>query len=76
MPQYRAISLEFIRHLYHISYFPVYIASLIKFDIITSFNPILVNRDVILANIRSMSGGCGVDVRSMSGRGGVDVESM
>ena len=61
------ISLEYIRHLYHtrilntlrkISYFPVYIASLIKFDIITSSSPILVDRDVIL-------GRCMVDVGSM-----------
>ena len=61
------ISLEHIRHLYHtrtlntlreISYFPVYIASLIKFDIITSSNPILVNRDVILGRFM-------VDIGSM-----------
>ena len=80
LPQYRAISLEFIRHLYHISYFPVYIALLIKFDIITSFNPILVNRDVILGRCRVdvglMWGRCRVDVWSMWGRWVVDVGSM
>ena len=80
LPQYRAISLEFIRHLYHISYFPVYIALLIKFDIITSFNPILVNRDVILGRCRVdvglMWGRCRVDVWSMWGQWVVDVGSM
>ena len=71
---YRAISLEFIRHFYRISYFPVYIASLIKFDVITSSNPILVNRDVILGRCRvdvgSMWGWCEVDQRSRRGRCG------
>ena len=76
---------EFMGHLYHtrtsnilkeISYFPVYIASLIKFDVIISSNPIIVNRSVIL-------GRCEVNVGSMwgrvdvgSGRCGVDVGSM
>ena len=63
----RAIFLEFILHLYHtrtfnilkeISYFPVSIALLIKFDVIISSNPIIVNRDVML-------GRCRVDVGSM-----------
>ena len=30
-----------------LSYFPIYVALLIKFDVITSSNPILVNRDVM-----------------------------
>ena len=41
-----------------ISYFPVSIAALIKFDVIISSNAILVNREVML-------GRCGVDVGSM-----------
>ena len=89
----RAISLEFMRHLYHtrtsnilklISYCPVYIASLIKFDVIISSNPILVSRDVILGQWRLdvglMRRRCGVGVGSMKGsiwgRCGVDVGSM
>ena len=62
------------------SYFSVYIASLIKFDVIISSNPILVNRGVILGrcgvDVGSMWGRCRVDVGSMWGRCGVDVGSM
>ena len=75
---YRAIFLEFIRHLYHartfnilkeISYFPVSIAPLIKFNVMISSTPILVTRDVML-------GRCAVDVGSTRGRCGADVGSM
>ena len=44
--------------LMEMSYFPVSIASLIKFDVIVSSNPILVNRDVMLDR-------CRVDVGSV-----------
>ena len=89
---------EFMRHLYHtrtsnilkeISYIPVYIASLIKFDVIISSNPIIVNRGVILGryevnvgsmwgrvDVGSMWGRCRVDVGSMWGRWGVDARSI
>ena len=51
-----------------------------KFDVIISSNPILVNRDVMLGRCRvdvgSMYGRCRVDEGTMWGRCRVDVRSM